>query len=94
VTQAEQENPEDFIWGGTVDGGRFEAHVRPTDESYVGDFTVVVVETGEKLIDEKVTLSYGAIFGPDIGDVTEWTGRTVEAVDAWLRAHGETPPED
>jgi hypothetical protein len=33
------------------------------------------------LLDEEVTLTYGASFGPDISDVALWEDKSVEVID-------------
>lgn len=80
------------IWGGTVDGGRFDVAVLPTENSHIAVLTTVHVESGEVLLSEEVPLTFGAIFGPDVADVAEWQAKSIDVIDGWYRDHGEVPP--
>ena len=50
-------------------------------EERKGQLTVKNVETNKVLLDQEVGLSYGAMFGPDMGDVAYWQELCVNAVD-------------
>lgn len=77
------------VYFNTVDGGRFSVRVERLDE-YHGKLTVKVVETDETLLDVGVSLSYGAIFGPDVSDVAEWQDRSIVVIDKWIEEHDAT----
>lgn len=50
-------------------------------EERKGQLTVKNVETNKVLLDQEVSLSYGAMFGPDVDDVAHWQDLCVNAVD-------------
>lgn len=66
-----------IIWESRVDG-RYDASVERTGD-YTGE---LVVRDGEKeLLREPTTLSYRALFGPDVSDVATWQERTIKFID-------------
>jgi len=73
----------DVIWRGTVDNNKFECQVFRVDEN-TGQLVVSVVESREILVDAPVTLAYGAVLGPDVDDVSEWMGISIDAIDNWI----------
>lgn len=83
-------------WEQTVDDGRFTCKVVTTDDkvAYEGDLVVTVTETGEEILRERVGISYGARFGPDVADVNVWGEKCLTVIDSWLMAHGESPPQN
>lgn len=70
---------EDTIWESTVDDGRYHASVvqQPGEKAHL-----VLREGDEVLLDEVVSLAYGAIFGPDVDDVAQWQERVIEVIDS------------
>ena len=74
---------ENVVWENTIDQGTFAVRVDRKDR-YTGQLKVAVAATGEVLLDEEVTLAYGAIFGPDVADLAEWKERGIEVVDEWI----------
>lgn len=44
---------------------------------------LVVCDDKETILNERVSLSYGAMFGPDIADVTLWQDMCVDIVDKY-----------
>jgi len=48
---------------------------------YHGRLTLTNPDTGHILLDEEVTLSYDALFGPDAGDVSVWQQKAIDIVD-------------
>ena len=68
-----------YIWEATLDN-IFECRVTRTGER-TGQLTVTENVTGQLLLDKEVGLSYGAQFGPDVGDVGYWQELCVEVVD-------------
>ena len=69
----------DVIWQQTLDGGAYTLRVTRIDDNY--GLLQVSVTGGEQLHEQRVPLAYGAIFGPDMDDVAEWQGLTVDIVD-------------
>lgn len=67
----------DVVWWTRLDG-RYGARVEET-----GDYTCVleVTEGEEILYAEEVALSYGALLGPDVGDIADWQEKAVRVVD-------------
>lgn len=69
------------IWTGTLDQ-RYELTVNSTPHPRYGRLTITDNRDGTILLDEQVPLSYGAVFGPDIGDVETWQERAVVLIDS------------
>ncbi|MBB6147190.1 hypothetical protein HNQ77_005184 [Silvibacterium bohemicum] len=68
---------DNVAWTSSPDG-RYEVNVTRTDD-YHGELTI---SEGNQVLNRKpVGLSYGAIFGPDVADVTDWQRIAVECVD-------------
>lgn len=71
---------EQIIWEAGLDS-KFQCKVvRTTDGK--GTLTVVEEATGRVLLNTRVPLSYGAMFGPDVDDVAYWREMCIEAVDS------------
>lgn len=68
-----------LVWEATLDG-RYECVVRRMG-AYEGRFTITNRATGRRVHTETVQLTYGAPFGPDIGDIAFWKERAMEVVD-------------
>jgi len=67
----------DNIWEATLDG-KYLCTVTRIDE-YTGQLKV---QDGDNLmLDETVGLSFGAIFGPDTGDVQDWQEKCINVID-------------
>lgn len=71
---------EDVIWADAVDNGAWKAKVVRTSER-AGELTVTESATGRVVHRENVGLSYGAVFGPDIADVTQWQDTVINVID-------------
>jgi len=69
----------DTIWQSTLDN-RYDCRVTRINDSH-GHLTVTDNTDKKVLLEQEVTLSYGARFGPDVDDVADWETRSVEAVD-------------
>jgi len=67
------------IWEAQLDD-IFDCTVIRTGER-TGQLTVKENVNGNILLDKEVGLSYGALFGPDIDDVTLWQELCIEVVD-------------
>jgi|LakMenEpi13Jul12_1017406.scaffolds.fasta_scaffold38822_1 hypothetical protein len=48
---------------------------------YVGQLTVIDIDTKEKIIDEEVDLTYNAIVGADIMDISLWEEKILSVID-------------
>ena len=68
-----------IIWEAELDQ-KYDCKVIRNTE-YLGQLTVIDIETGNKLLDEEVTLAYGARFGADIGDIDYWEAKILEVID-------------
>lgn len=66
-----------IIFQATLDD-KYDVKVTRID-GYTGQFTVHCGEL--ELANEVVPLAYGALFGPDIDDVTTWQNRAIEIVE-------------
>jgi hypothetical protein len=65
------------IWTSTLDG-KYALTITRIDD-YLGELTI---SEGDVLLHrEVVSLSYGALFGPDVADVSEWQRIAVDFVD-------------
>ena len=67
------------IWESELDNKYNCKVIRKTE--YLGQLTVIDIETGNKLLDEEVTLAFGARFGVDISDISYWENRIIEVID-------------
>lgn len=67
------------VWTATVDG-RYECRVLRT-ESYRGELLVRDKATGEERTIKPVTLSFDALFGPDVMDVADWQDAALTFID-------------
>jgi hypothetical protein len=65
------------VWTSALDG-KYEVTVTRIDD-YLAELTIA--ESNRVLHRETVGLSYGATFGPDVADVSEWQRVAVEFVD-------------
>lgn len=69
----------DIVWQSKLDN-KFQCEVvRLTDRT--GKLTVLDEDNSKVLLEQEVGLSYGAQFGPDIGDVAYWQDLCVNVVD-------------
>jgi len=77
------------VWRASVDNGTFLCRVVRAEDNpgYAGVLTVSHMQSGEVLLTEGVSLSFQAIFGPDVADVIEWQERSIEVIDEWLASH-------
>jgi hypothetical protein len=84
------ENPHE-VWSATVDHGTYAVTVVRSGERSA-DLTVTHVASDEVILTREVGLAYGAFFGPDVSDVTEWQEMSLAAIDEWAATHsGEDP---
>ena len=65
------------IWEAELDN-KYECKVTRID-GYTGQLTMKWGD--QSILDEVVGLEYGAIFGPDINDVSYWQHKCLEAAD-------------
>lgn len=85
--QAKTQNPDPVasVFDFTSEDG-YRLQVTRTDkpfksDHYHGQLRLTHVASGTVLLDEEVGLSYGAIFGPDAGDLDQWFERADQAID-------------
>lgn len=84
-----------LAWDQTADNGRFRCTVeQDANDGHQGTLRVVEVASGDEVLSQPTSIAYEAIFGPDVSDVYLWEQQCLEAIDQWLLAHGETPPEE
>lgn len=70
----------ELVWQSQLDD-RYDCRV--TRNSYhEGTLVVEDKQDGRQLLEKKVTLSYGAQFGPDMFDVAAWQDDCIAVVDA------------
>ena len=68
------------VWWSRLDG-HYQIEVQRVDD-YRGELCVFDHDQDDRLIvHEPVTLSYGAVFGPDVSDVDVWQERAIHLVD-------------
>jgi len=68
------------VWEGVIDE-IYDCAVERSG-SYEGILTVTHRPTGKTILTKGVTLSYNAIFGPDVSDVNAWAEMSIDAIDA------------
>ena len=68
-----------IVWQSHLDK-KYNCIVTRIDERN-GLLKIVSDENKEVLLEQKVGLSYGAIFGPDIDDVREWEQICINKID-------------
>lgn len=78
------ENDANFVWGGTVDDNAWLVVVTRTGD-YKGVMTVYRQSDDHVVHTIDVSLSYNAVFGPDVADVSEWQTLAIEAIDRFER---------
>jgi hypothetical protein len=69
-----------ILWSGTLDN-RYECTVEHTSQ-YKGQLRIFDNQTDSVLLIEEVGVSYGATFGADMGDVSDWQNRCSEFIDS------------
>ena len=69
-----------FVWEASLDG-RYDCKVERIDE-YSGRLTVLDTQDNKLMLEEDVSLMYGARFGPDVSDVALWEEKIVDLIDA------------
>jgi len=70
----------EVVWAGILDK-RFKIEVTRT-EAYAGTLCIYDAQQADKLIhSEPTSLAFGAVFGPDAGDVYTWQEKACEVVD-------------
>ena len=71
---------EDLVWWATLDD-RYQIEVQRASRS-TGNLCIFDHDDGDKeLVNWLVPLAYGAVFGPDVGDVNEWQEKVLEFID-------------
>jgi hypothetical protein len=78
ISTGETELPADIIWYSVLDQ-TYIVTVRRIDE-YHATYEIAD-KAGSPLHSEEVGLSYGALFGPDMGDVAEWQEQAIAFAD-------------
>lgn len=76
-----------IIWEDVIDN-RFKCLVERVGDS-LGYLSVVDSKDNNTLLGKDVPLHYGAIFGPDIDDVTNWKALAIRVVDEFLKWEGD-----
>lgn len=71
---------DDIIYSNTVDQGVWRVEVERTG-GYTARLVITEVATDTIVHTEPVGLMYGAIFGPDIDDVSDWQAKAIDAID-------------
>lgn len=74
-------NEESIVWWSYMDD-KYYVHVDRTGQ-YSAVLKIDTKENGVNLHSEETSLSYGAMFGPDVEDIQAWQERIVELVDSW-----------
>ena len=67
------------LWDAILDNKYF-IYVIRTGE-HVGQYNILDIDTQQDVFSCEVSLAYGAIFGPDVGDVQKWCDMGVDFVD-------------
>ncbi len=71
-----------IVWKNILDN-KYRVEVERTD-SFSGELKIFdgVDEKAKVLYREKVTISYNAIFGPDVADVSLWEDKVINFIDS------------
>jgi hypothetical protein len=69
----------DIIWEASLDN-RYDCKVERIDKSN-GRLTVIDTTNNKLLLDNKVGLMYGSVFGPDISDIEHWQDLIIQTID-------------
>jgi hypothetical protein len=70
------------VWENTVDARTWHCQVtRIPEDPYRARLRVTRILNDEVILDEEVGLAYGAPFGPDVADVSDWARRVIEVID-------------
>lgn len=69
----------EIIWQAKLDN-RYQCQVERINEVH-GRLTMVDSENSETVLDQQVTLAWGAKFGADIDDIADWEERCVSIAD-------------
>lgn len=81
----EERKPEETnlpsTWQSDLDG-HYDVRVLRTEKTHVGTLRITDTRDGTVLLEETVSVSYGAVFGPDIADIELWQQRAITVVDA------------
>lgn len=80
------------VWQQSVDDGVYTTRVDRRSD-YAGVLTVTRTEDGALILVRDVTLSYQALFGPDVADVALWQEMVITAIDEDYRNRGMEVPE-
>jgi hypothetical protein len=60
--------------------GNFECRILRINRDH-GSLEIINLDTHERVVQEVVRLSFGALFGPDVADVADWERRFAEYLD-------------
>lgn len=72
----------DIIWDGTFDNNTYYAQVwRVSDSEGTLDIYEDEGPYGDPAYSARVSLSYGAMFGPDVSDINDWIKKVLDFID-------------
>lgn len=78
----EVEPQPDVVWASRLDNRYLVEVVQHTLDPYAGRLRIFDKDNEfAVLLDEPTPISYGAPFGPDVDDVSQWQQRVMEVVD-------------
>jgi hypothetical protein len=72
-------DPKQIIWESSLDQDKYNVTVERIDADH-GQLVVLENCTGKEVMSEKVTLAYGAQFGPDYADILTWQEMVVSRI--------------
>jgi len=73
-----------IVWKAELDH-TWDIKVYRTDDSYKGTLVMKNKETNQTVLNEEVSLSFGAMFGPDVSDVAVWQGKCLQVADEQIQ---------
>lgn len=83
----------DVIWSAFVDGNTWEVSaVRSPGDAHLGRLRITHVVSRWCGFDEPITVSHGAVFGPDVTDVAMWRTMAIDWIDEAGQLALETSP--
>lgn len=71
---------DNYVWESRLDK-KYQCSVTRLSER-TGMLKVINEDTNTVLLEKEVGLSYGAVFGPDMDDVSTWEETCIEVVDS------------
>lgn len=73
-----------LVWYSTLDN-RYKIQIQRIDYSSANLYIFDSIKNNEQIFCQKVSLSYGAIYGPDVNDVNIWKKIIINFIDKEIK---------